>query len=455
MAFNFNQLISIILFISILNCLYSQNIITSWHYDKVQMYELETIGDIFTDDNFKDVTFDDFTEDSIDIKNLKISSVHHSLYDSYLNFKLGLLLFSPNKISFSFTFEYDYDGINANATFDLKISMIKMRLKNNKEEQTQTVNISCEYSDSDFSVYDISDKIIAEKVQLALYKGFQRLNFVQGNILSKVNLIEQYKNRLSKKSDFILKTSTLLDNKKISIKLNRFLGFCEDIRGKKENALCYYSGELENEEDKEDRSKVPLNNQDFMNSTEYNVFININLLNKIIKKITQAGIKEKIYDKNVPKKSLSYDFKISSLKKYFNGLDTFDDNTDFFTEIKIIEFDTKTAKFNVAFNIGDQSNVFAIDITMNFALEFSLKKNVRLNLCITSISGIKANISSGTITIKDETGLINAINESFDFKNYPLCLSDDGVSFKDYYAKISKATAFDEGYYLSGKQLYQ
>ena len=92
---------------------------------------------------------------------------------------------------------------------------------------------------------------------------------------------------------------------------------------------------------------------------------------------------------------------------------------------------------------------------MNFALEFSLKKNVRLNLCITSISGIKANISSGTITIKDEAGLINAINESFDFKNYPLCLSDDGISFKDYYAKISKATAFDEGYYLSGKQLYQ
>ena len=32
---------------------------------------------------------------------------------------------------------------------------------------------------------------------------------------------------------------------------------------------------------------------------------------------------------------------------------------------------------------------------MNFALEFSLKKNVRLNLCITSISGIKANISVG------------------------------------------------------------
>ena len=101
----------------------------------------------------------------------------------------------------------------------------------------------------------------------------------------------------------------------------------------------------------------------------------------------------------------------------FNGLDTFDDNTEFFTEIKIIEFDTKTAKFNVAFNIGDQSNVFAIDIMMNFALEFSLKKNVRLNLCIASISNIKANISSGTITIKDETGLINAINESFDFKN--------------------------------------
>ena len=113
---------SIFLIISIFNYANSQNIITSWHYDKVQMYDLETIGDIFVDDTFTDIIFDDFSEYSIDIKNLKITSVHQSLYDSYLNFKSGLFLFMPDKVSFSFAFEYTYEGASSKATFDFKKS---------------------------------------------------------------------------------------------------------------------------------------------------------------------------------------------------------------------------------------------------------------------------------------------------------------------------------------------
>ena len=126
---------SIFLIIAIFNYANSQNIITSWHYDKVQMYDLETIGDIFVDDTFTDIIFDDFSEYSIDIKNLKITSVHQSLYDSYLNFKSGLFLFMPDKVSFSFEFEYTYEGSSAKATFDFKMNMIRVRVKNNKEEQ--------------------------------------------------------------------------------------------------------------------------------------------------------------------------------------------------------------------------------------------------------------------------------------------------------------------------------
>ena len=68
------QLITIIntfLIISILNLTISQNIITSWHYDKVQMYDLQKIGTILsTQIKEKATSFPSFTEDSITITNL-------------------------------------------------------------------------------------------------------------------------------------------------------------------------------------------------------------------------------------------------------------------------------------------------------------------------------------------------------------------------------------------------
>ena len=446
---------SIFLIIAIFNYANSQNIITSWHYDKVQMYDLETIGDIFVDDTFTDIIFDDFSEYSIDIKNLKITSVHQSLYDSYLNFKSGLFLFMPDKVSFSFEFEYTYEGSSAKATFDFKMNMIRFRVKNNKEEQTQSANITAGFSENDFSVYDVSDKTLAEKIKLALYAGFKDHDFVNNKILAKIDLVDHYKKRLSKKADFKLTTSIFLNSKEYTIKLNRFIGFCEDVTGERKNSLCYYSGEFENEEDKTDRSKAPINNQDFLNSTDYNTFININLINKIAQKITEEGINEKTFNKNTPKKTLPYSFNLASLKTYFTNLDSYADDIEFSTTIKISEFDSKNAKFNVAFNLGENKNVFSIDVEISMKLALSLKKNVKLNLCVESVSDIKTKISTGDVTIKDEDKLKTAVENSFDFKNYPFCLSDDGISFKDYYSKILKAQTLDEGFYLFGNQLYQ
>ena len=451
-----NNIILSILFISLMSLVNSQNIITSWHYDKVQMFDLETLSDLFANEDIKKITINDFTENSINIKNLKITEFTHSLYDSYLNYKTGLFLLTPDKISFSFTFDYEYNNIKSNATFDFKLNLIKIKIKNNKEAQTQSVNINGEYSDTDFSVYDINDKFLNEKVKYSIYKGFKRLNIVNNDILGKIDLITHYKNKLAKKKDFILTTSSLLDKKKIVVNLNRFLAFCEDVKGTIERTICYYSGEIDNQEDKTDRSKVPLSNNDFMNSTDtYDIFININLLNKIIEKILSEGISEKNYDKTIPRKSLPYDFTLSSLKKYFNGLDSYEDSLEFTTKIKITKFDTGSVIFNIKFNLGEQTDVFSLDVELNFKLDFSLKKNVRLNLCLNNIDDMKVKISSGSMTIKNENELISAIKESFDFENYPICLSDNGVSFKDYYTKITKIQKSDEGYYLFGNQLYQ
>ena len=456
MAKNLQINILIILIISTFNLVNSQNIITSWNYYKVQMYELETLGELFTYENLKDATFNDFTEDEVSISNIKLKEVHQSLYDSYLDFKKGLLLLSPDKVSLSFSFDYTFGQNSSNGTFDFKINTIRIKIKNNKEDQSQSFNITGEYSDEDFNVYEISDKFITKNVRYAIYKGFKRLNFLNNNIFGKINLIDHYKNRLSKKADFKLVTGSFLDNKEITINLNRFLGFCEDVEGKAQTALCYYSGEINKEEDKTDRSKVPLKNQAFLNSSDtYNIFINMNLLDKIAKNISTEKINEKTYDKNTPKKTLPYDFTVTSLKKYFNGLDEYDDTLEFSTKINNIEFDTKNAKFTIAFNIGEKLNVFALNVELSFTCDFTLKRNVRLNLCLKDVSGLKVSISAGSASIKDETGLISAIQESFDFKNIPICASDDGVSFRDYYTKISKIQALGEGLYLFGEQLYQ
>ena len=125
---------------SIITLSLSQNIISSWHYDKVEMYDIQKIGNALLTQLKEVKNFPEFTEDSIKISNLVITDVQISLYDSYLNFNTGLFLFNPNKITLSFNFSYTISGTTSEASFDLKINTLKMRLKNNKETQTQTVN---------------------------------------------------------------------------------------------------------------------------------------------------------------------------------------------------------------------------------------------------------------------------------------------------------------------------
>ena len=449
------NIISSFLFIILsFNYISSQNIITSWHYDKVQMYEIESIDTILSELDISKINFESITQGSIEITNIQLTSLQHSLYDSYLNFKTGFLLFSPDKISLNFDFDYKTNTEQGKASFTLKINMLKIRIKNNKETQSQTVTLSGYFTPDGINVFDINQNSLKDDIKQALYKGFEEKDFINKNIFSKINIIEYYKKKYSTKPDFVLETSDFFDKKDINIKLNRFIYFCEDVEGKVQKALSYYSGEID-DEDKIDRSSVPLKNERFLNSIDtYNMFINKNLINNIANKITKEGIREKIYDKNTPKKTLPYDFTVSSLKKYFKGLDTKDDNLEFSNIINISYLDTNKVQFNVKFII-ENSEIFSIDVELNIELNFSLKNNIRLNLCLSNVNNIQIKINSDTVQISDIEGLKSAIENSFDYENIPLCLSNDGVSLRDYYSIIHKVENTEEGYYIEGDQLYQ
>ena len=165
--------INIVLIISILYLSLSQNIITSWNYDKVQMYELQKIGNILST-QIKEKVYElpEITGEGITLDNIILTDVQHTLYDSYLNFKTGLLLFTPNKVTFSFNFSYSSvnESESGSASFDLNVDLLKIRLKNNKTEQTQSTEIYMNSNEDDFSVYEIPDKNFSAIVKRVLYE---------------------------------------------------------------------------------------------------------------------------------------------------------------------------------------------------------------------------------------------------------------------------------------------
>ena len=448
-----SSFINVFLIISFINLSISQNIITSWHYDKVQMYDLQKIGTILsTQIKEKVKKLPDFTVDTLTISNLTLSDIQQSLYDSYLNFNTGLLLFTPNKVTLSFTFSYSTQGSSGSASFDLKINILKMRLTNNKQDQTQSVKINMVSTENDYSVFQISDKEISAKVKTALYTGFENNKYLD-RISSEIDLISYYKDFYQKKNSMIFYSSSFLDSKQIIIAFNRFVGFCEDVTGKAESALCYYSGDFE-EADKTDKTKVPLSNEDFVNPKDtYNTFINMDLINQIINKIMRGGITEKTFNQNSMSKTLPYDFTVGSLKNYFTGLDKYGNSENFEVKVNINELNLKSTKFNAAFNIGNDKNVFSLDIEFDNNLKIAITKSVRINLCLESIKNLKFSIKSGDVVIGDESKLKADIEETFN--NAPLGLTDNGITLRDYYSIITKGYIKDEGVYLEGNQLYQ
>ena len=455
MSQKFFIILSLFLILSFFNLSKCQNIITSWHYDKVQMYEMQKIGTILsTQIKEKTTSLPNFTEDSISITNLKLTEVQQSLYDSYLNFNSGLLLFTPNKVSLSFNFSYSGQGNSGSASFDLKINVLKIRLTNNKKDQTQSVQISMFSNENDFSVYEISNKDFSSKVKTALFKGFENNKILDG-ISSKLDLLNYYKDFYKNKKSLNFETSSFFGSKKITVNFDRFIGFCEDIKGKVESALCYYSGEIDGE-DKRDKTTVPISNENFVNPNDtYNTFINMDLYNKIIEKIMKEGLSEKTLSKKALSKASGFDFTVSTLKNYFVGLNSYEDNEIFEAKIKINELNSKFVKFNMAFNIGSKANVFCLDVEADTPLRIEILKNVRINICLDSLKNMKLFVKSGNVSITDESGLKAILSESVKYLNEEVCLTDNGISLRDYYSIITKAYSQDEGIYLEGNQLYQ
>ena len=98
-------------------------------------------------------------------------------------------------------------------------------------------------------------------------------------------------------------------------------------------------------------------------------------------------------------------------------------------------------------------------VTSCLTLDIAIIKSVRFNMCIKDTKTKNIEIISSSlepnVEVSDLDGLKKAIEESFDFKQNPICLNNEGISLKDYFAEITQAYIQEEGIYFEGPQLYQ
>ena len=455
--------INFYIFFALLSLYFSQNIVTSWNYDKVAMYDLQKIITFLNNFAPESMDLPVIKKDTIEIKDMKLIQVQTNLYDSLINYNTGLLLLTPNKVTLNFNFSYTESskGLSGNAELALNILSFKLKINNNKTAGNVEFEIKMTSPIENYSVPGIKDKDFLKKLIEALYEGFNKesiLNKIIGDLMQK-EISKYYVDFYKKYQDFTLQTGTFFGNTKVQIKNDKFKYFCEDSSGEYKTASCYYSGEIPETSfinyENTDKTLIPI----FSNANEdlYKIFVNNDLVGHSIDYIVANYFKTtaKIYNEKTNVKQLSYDFTVASLQKYFKGLEKLKATDKWDCEVYIEKGNVNEVVYRVKFNIKNTNDNFEIRITSGLTLDVSILKTVRFNICLKGTSTTKVEAITETIQISDEAGLKKVIEESFDFKQNPICLSNTGISLKNYYTEISKAYAKKEGIYFEGEQLYQ
>lgn len=461
--------VSIYIFLSIISVFICQNIITSWNYDKVAMYDLQKINTFLN--NFAQNPLDipiTLKNNTLTINNIKLIQIDTNLYDSLINYNTGLLLLAPNKITLYFNFSYEDGTQKGDTTLELKILTFKLKVSNDKAtEKKANFEIKMTSPLENYSIHGIQDKALLEALKYLFCKGFQDNSVLNKIIPEKMEtgLYNFYTEYFKNIKEFNIQTKDFFGNLKLSIKNNEFLYFCEDLLGEYKTAFCYYKGNVQDiEGSKDDKTLLPLKNERFSHNEDdlYNLFINNDLfeysMDYFVKNYFEKNAK--IYNNKTNTKQLSYDFTVNSLNKYFRGLEYLKKTDYFDCEIYIEKGNLNEVVYKVRVNIRDENkNYFEMRVTSGLTLDIPIKKSVRFDICIKDTKTKNVEILFSTtkpqVEVSDFEGLQRAIEESFDFSYNPICLNNDGISLRDYFAEISKAYAKEEGLYFEGPQLYQ
>ena len=447
----------------------SQNIITSWNYDKVAMYDMQRIKTFLT--SAFETPFDIYisiAKDTLIIDNIKLTQIQTNLYDSLINYNTGLLLFSPNKMTIYFNFSYtdSAKGYKGDSILELKILTFKLKVKNDKKSEKTNFSIKMSTTKENYIISGIEDKEFLNSLIDIFYQEFNNKLVLSNIIPEKMekDLGNYYIEFYKKYKEFKVETNDFFGKMIFPMRNDKYMYFCEDLLGEYKTAFCYYSGYTSLYEDIKDKTKVPLKNERFSHNNDdlYNIFINQDMIKTIIDYISSNyfAYTPKYYNDKTNTKELSYKFNVESLQKYFIGLENFNKEDVFECEVYIENATLTDAIYKVKIKIKNPNyDYFIMRVTSDLTIDIPIIKSVRFNLCLKDIKTRNIEIIPSTINpqvkISDLEGLKKVIEESFDFNYNPICLNDNGISLKDYFSEINKVYIENEGIYIEGNHLYQ
>ena len=263
----------------------SQNILTSFDYDKTLAYTLQDVQTMLNKNllsNLQALTYPNLV-DGITLSNIKPTAVSATLTSSYGNMQTQLYLFSPSKLSITFTLDYT-TTTSTTGSCEVSFGVFDFRTRFNVASGKPAVNVLIESRAKDYVIFNVDSAETASQIQNAMYT-----QMIQQNIITSIATeIEKginafYEELYTNKAQYTFTSSTLLGNIPVNIMFNTFISFPEDLGKEYKSAITSYAGSVDGKEVTGDKKEKALEQSNFVKpGDDYFTFINYDLFNVII-----------------------------------------------------------------------------------------------------------------------------------------------------------------------------
>ena len=440
----------------------SQNILTSFDYDKTLAYTLQDVQTMLNKNllsNLQALTYPNLV-DGITLSNIKPTAVSATLTSSYGNMQTQLYLFSPSKLSITFTLDYT-TTTSTTGSCEVSFGVFDFRTRFNVASGKPAVNVLIESRAKDYVIFNVDSAETASQIQNAMYT-----QMIQQNIITSIATeIEKginafYEELYTNKDQYTFTSSTLLGNIPVNIMFNTFISFPEDLGKEYKSAITSYAGSVDGKEVTGDKKEKALEQSNFVKpGDDYFTFINYDLFNDVFSSLITKGVVMKLNNNSIP--NLSFDFTFKTLSQVFNGLPTTFSEADEvvvsskLTEIKFLPQGKGELTLLTSFTVKDTENVVEATIKVEFEAPAMKRTTTAFDLCLSKLTVVSTEVKTAAVTIASQDTFNAYVNEIFNYGiSVPTCLSDKGVTLRDYYRYIDSAKSEQNGVYIQGKHIY-
>ena len=370
-----------------------------------------------------------------------------------------LYLFSPSKLSITFTL--DYASTAATGSCEVQLSLFDFRTRFTVTDAKPAVKVTIETRAKDYVVFNVNVAEVATQIQTVMYTQMNQ----KGIITQIASEIEKgtntfYETLYQNKDKYTFTSSTLLGSQSINITFDTFIAFPEDLGKEYKSAITSYSGNVEGKDVTVDKKEKALAKKEFVQpGDDYLTFINYDLFNDVFSSLITKGVVMNLNNNSIP--NLSFDFTFKTLSQVFNGLPTTFSEADEvvvsskLTEIKFLAQGKGELTLLSAFKVKDTENVVEATIKVEFEAPAVKRTTTAFDLCLSKLTVVSTEVKTAAVTIASQDTFNAYVNEIFNYGiSVPTCLSDKGVTLRDYYRYIDSAKSEQNGVYIQGKHIY-